>query len=124
MARTQRITALANQAFELVNTDSEKLCTRPTKANPAQGLNYIVDDMRPGSIKYEGQGEDGLHNFTRPIKVNGGQEFQKDWTLTPTELVREIRRCIKATEDVPQALAQALNTTACNARWNLPTRAP
>lgn len=120
MARIQRITALANQAFELVNTDGEKLCTRPTKANPAQGLDYIVDEMRPGSIKYKSQSEDGLHSFTRPIKVNGGQEFQKDWTLTPTELVREIRRCIKDREDVPQALAQALQATACNARWNPP----
>ena len=124
MARTQCITALANQAFELVNSDSEKLCTRPTEANPAQGLDYIVDDMRPGSIKYEGPSEDGRHQFTRLIKVNGSQEFQKDWTLTLTELVREIRRCIKAKEDVPHALALALNTTACNVCWNLPTRDP
>lgn len=120
MARTQRISALANQAFELVNTDGEKLCTRPTKANPAQGLDYIVDEMRPGSIKYKGQSEDGLHNFNRTIKVNGNPELQKDWTLTPTELVREIRRCIKADENVPCALAQALNSTACNARWSPP----
>ena len=124
MDQTQRITDLVNQAFRLVDTDSEKLCTRPTKANPAQGLNYIVDEMRPRPIEYRGVNEDGTHNFTRDIRVNGSRAFTNNWTLTPDELASEIRRCIEAREGVPKALALALNVTKCNARYSLPTRGP
>ncbi len=118
MARSDKLTALANQAFKLVDTSREQLCLRPDVANPAQGLGHVVDHMRPGAIVYQGLNDDGTHNFSRDIKVNGSSAYKSNWTLTPAELVSEIRRGIKAQENVPHALALALNTTACNARWN------
>lgn len=118
MARSDRLTALANKAFELVDTDSEKLCLRPVRANPDQGLSYIVDNMRPSPIEYRGVNEDGTHNFTRDIRVNGSPAFTNNWTLTPEKLASEITRSIEAQEKIPHALALALNVTASNARWN------
>lgn len=111
------LTRLINQAFASIDTAHEKTGLRPIgspKINPAQGIDVEMPSVRCGEINYTGlDHRDGSHTFARDV---GG--YKKRWSLTPEELISEVKRSLTDDHEVPHALALALNTMACNARFS------
>lgn len=119
MARLDQLKSLANKAFELVNEDRERLGIGQ-KINPNQGISYLSENMGYGPVQYRGFDRDGVHSFSRPLlNIQGGHDSQ--WSLTSTALTSEIKRCIKAKEPIPRAMALALSSMTI---WQREAKSP